>query len=140
MSTTRSYAASIPAETCSLKALRAFFGSVLEEFGCSDPEPVILALDEACSNVIRYRCGTIDDGIVKVVAELAPGSLRFRIGRFCKPQDLDKIKPRDLADVRPGGLGTSFIAQIMDRVDYEPDPDDPDCLALVLEKKIESPS
>ena len=136
--TTRSYAARIPAETCSLKALRAFFGSVLEEAGCADPEPVILALDEACSNVIRYRCQTIDDGALEVTAELEPGSLRFRIGRFCKPQDIQKIKPRDLADVRPGGLGTSFIAQIMDRVEYEQDPDDPDCLALVLEKTLEN--
>ena len=79
MSTMRSYAASIPAETCSLKALRAFFASVLEEIGCSDPEPVILALDEACSNVIRYRCQTIDDGVIQVTAELDPGLLRFGV-------------------------------------------------------------
>ena len=135
---TRSFAASIPAETCSLKALRAFFGSVLEQAGCDDSEPMILALDEACSNVIRYRCDTIDDGQVQVSAELEPDVIRFRIGRFCKPQDIQKIKPRDMADVRPGGLGTSFIAQIMDRVAYERDPDDPNCLSLVLEKSIET--
>lgn len=138
MSTTRRYAARIPAETCSLKALRAFFGSVLEQAGCSESEPMILALDEACSNVIRYRCETIDDGTIQVTAELNPRWLRFRIGRFCKPQDIQKIKPRDLSDVRPGGLGTSFIEQIMDRVEYEQDPDDPTCLSLVLEKTLES--
>jgi anti-sigma regulatory factor (Ser/Thr protein kinase) len=140
MSTTRSYTASIPAETCSLKALRAFFGSVLEQAGCADPEPVILALDEACSNVIRYRCKTIDDGTIQVTAEVNPRWLRFRIGRFCKPEDIQKIKPRDLTDVRPGGLGTSFIEQIMDRVEYEPDPVHPDCLALILERSLKNQS
>lgn len=135
---TRRYAATIPAETCSLRALRAFFGSVLEQAGCRDKERVVLALDEACSNVIRYRCHTIDDGQIRVSADLEPELVRFRIGRFCKPEDIGKIKPRDLADVRPGGLGTSFIAQIMDRVAYERDPDQPGCLALVLEKSLRS--
>ena len=28
------------------------------------------------------------------------------------------MKPRDLDDVRPGGLGTHFMAEVMDRVEF----------------------
>ena len=30
--------------------------------------------------------------------------------------DIEKVKPRDLSDVRPGGLGTHFIREVMDEV------------------------
>ena len=33
---------------------------------------------------------------------------------FAAAVDLDKIKSRDLKDIRPGGLGVHFIAEIMD--------------------------
>jgi anti-sigma regulatory factor (Ser/Thr protein kinase) len=60
--------------------------------------------------------------------------VRLRIGSFCRARDCAAIKPRELQDVRPGGLGTSFIERLMDRVAFEPEPDRPDCVALVLEK------
>ena len=68
--------------------------------------------------------------------EIRSPRARFRIGDFCTPEDLPNIKPRDLSDVRPGGLGTHFIGEIMDRVGYEPEPGRPGRLALVLEKAI----
>ena len=132
----RSFDVAVPAETGSLKTLRAFFASVLEGCGCAEAEPIVLALDEACANLIKHRCATIEDGRIRVSAELDEGAVRFRVGRFCASGDIGKIKPRDLADIRPGGLGTSFIAQIMDRVDYEEEPGQPGCMALVLEKRV----
>ena len=32
--------------------------------------------------------------------------------------DASKVKPRDLDDVRPGGLGTHFIRQVMDECGF----------------------
>lgn len=136
---TRAFAITVPAETSSLRSLRAFLASVLEGSGCPDTEPLVLAVDEACANLIRHRCATIEDGQIRVGFEIGDGAIRFRIGRFCVARDLGKIKPRDLRDVKPGGLGTSFIAQIMDRVDYEEEPGQPGCLALVMEKGIGKP-
>lgn len=133
----RHYDVTLPSDKSSLKSLRAFLGSVLAGI-CEEPEPLILAVDEACSNVIKYRSQSIDDGMIHVSVEVADDALRFRVGRFCKSQDLHKIKPRDLRDVRPGGLGTSFIGQIMDRVDYVEEEGTPGCLALLLEKKVSS--
>jgi sigma-B regulation protein RsbU (phosphoserine phosphatase) len=37
---------------------------------------------------------------------------------FAETVDPATIKPRSLDDVRPGGLGTHFINQIMDEVQY----------------------
>jgi anti-sigma regulatory factor (Ser/Thr protein kinase) len=34
------------------------------------------------------------------------------------PLDVERIVPRDLDEVRPGGLGTHFIRSIMDEVTY----------------------
>ena len=130
------YTVSIPTETRALKALRAFLDGVFDASACPDAERLVLAIDEACSNVIKYRCDTIDDGQVTVTIERGERVLRVRIGQFCRADDVDKIKPRDLADVRPGGLGTSFIQQIMDRVLYQEEPSAPGCVALVLEKDL----
>ena len=127
---------SVPAETCSLKWVRAFFGSVVTDLGLTDGDRLVLALDEACANLLRHRCASIDDGRLDVRFGLDGELLRVRVGRFCVAGDVDKIRPRDLEDVRPGGLGTSFIEQIMDRVVFEPEPDGAGSMALLMEKRI----
>jgi len=138
--TSRSFSVSIPAEKRSLKCLRAFLRAVLDDVGCDKAEDLVLAVDEACSNVIKYRCRTIDDGQICVTAEFEPAALRVRVGRFCMTQDVGRIKPRELDDVRPGGLGTSFISRIMDRVEFEEEPGQPGCVALVLERALRTAS
>ncbi len=62
--------------------------------------------------------------------------VRFRVRNFCCKEDVPNIQPRDLKCVRPGGLGTHFIHEIMDRVEFEPDPESPGRLSLVLEKSL----
>jgi sigma-B regulation protein RsbU (phosphoserine phosphatase) len=46
-----------------------------------------------------------------------------RVTDFAPPVDPETIKPRDLDDVRPGGLGTHFLREIMDTADFLPAPD-----------------
>ncbi len=129
----RTYAASAPVTPASLRCLRAFFENVLRAEGRAEPERIVLALDEACSNVVKHRCPSIDDGQLRVSLRIDGQRTVCRIGGFCAAKDVDQIKPRPLAEVRPGGLGTSFIAQIMQRVGYEPDPESEGGLALVME-------
>jgi len=38
--------------------------------------------------------------------------------------DVSKVKPRDLEDIRPGGLGTHFIREVMDEVEFLRPPND----------------
>jgi len=99
---------------------------------------LILALDEACSNVVKHRNKDLMGGLIHVRAEVTPEFLRFRIGDFCAKEDIPNIKPRDLTDIRPGGLGTHFISEIMDRIEFEPEPGSPGMMALVLERAVPS--
>ena len=131
------FAVTVPADPSALKIIRAFMESVLREVSIAEPDDIVLALDEACSNVIKHRCKALDDGQIRVKAEIVGHTLQLRIGNFCQEEEIPSIKPRDLDDDRPGGLGTSFLAQIMDRVIYEPDPSGKaGSVALVLEKTL----
>jgi len=132
----RRFEASIPPDACYLHALRGFFGAILDELYPEQAEQMTLALGEACTNIIQHRGESMGSDPIDVVAELAPELARFRIGPYCRSEDVSSIKPRDLDDVRPGGLGSHFIEQIMDRIDYEPECNRPSCRTLVLEKRF----
>ena len=129
------FSVSVPAEACSLKTIRAFFRSVLEDAFGDQAEKLILALDESCSNVLKYRCAEASEAL-HVTAEILPDSVSFRIEDYCDKADIPRIKPRDLDAVRPGGLGTHFVGHIMDRVTFESDDEESGRMTLVLEKVI----
>ena len=131
----RPYAVTVPADARYLKVIRAFFQSVLKDLG-DDANMLILALDESCSNIVKHRRDAFQDNAIRVRAEIGPELLRFRIGDFCGAEDVPNVRPRDLDDIKPGGLGTHFIGQIMDRVGFEPEPDRPGRVALVMEKRL----
>jgi sigma-B regulation protein RsbU (phosphoserine phosphatase) len=132
----RAFALTVPADPRYLKVIRAFFGPVLEDLFGEKSGLLILALDESCSNIVKHRCGSLADDLIQVRVIVQPDRLRIRLGDFCAAADVPKIRPRDLEDVKPGGLGTHFIDQIMDRVVFEPEPERPGRVALVMEKAI----
>jgi anti-sigma regulatory factor (Ser/Thr protein kinase) len=80
---------------------------------------IILALDEAVTNVIRHAYH--NDHEKEIVLSLAnePDALRISVRDFGAKPDLSKIHSRDLKDIRPGGLGCHFIREIMDEVVYD---------------------
>ena len=119
-----------------LKAIRGFFEPVLAELFGEGAEMLLLALDEACANVIKHQVKTSPGRTIDVRAVVSQDHFRFRIADFCGEDDVPNIKSRDLADIRPGGLGTHFIAEIMDAVSFEPEARAPNRMALVLEKAI----
>jgi len=57
--------------------------------------------------------------------------LEIRIRDFGSGTDPVHFKPRELADVRPGGLGIHFIRSAMDRVEYETPPDGGTLLTMI---------
>ena len=126
----------VPADPSHLKAIRAFFHEVLlADFG-DDAEMLVLALDESCSNVLKHQRDRHESNALTVRATCGPDGARFEVCDFCCEGDVERIRPRDLGEVRPGGLGTHFVDRIMDRVSFEPDPARPGRLLLVLEKKL----
>ncbi|MBI5075427.1 MAG: ATP-binding protein [Nitrospirae bacterium] len=79
-----------------------------------------LAVDEACSNVIKYAYrGDTSRGIVVKYA-FSRKKISIIIEDSGEKADTEKIRGRDLDDVRPGGLGMHFIRRVFDLVEFDP--------------------
>jgi len=79
-----------------------------------------LAVDEACSNVIKYAYhGDMSKGIV-VKYGFSHKQISITIEDSGEKADPEKIRGRDLDDVRPGGLGMHFIRRVFDQVEFDP--------------------
>ena len=81
-------------------------------------EEVILAVDEACQNVVRHAYGGRDDGEIAVELRRDGDDFVVEVQDFAAPVDVDTVKGRDLNDIRPGGLGVHLIREIMDDVQF----------------------
>ena len=88
--------------------------------GCQEPctRDVVLAVDEACQNVIRHAYRGDPDGEIEVEMSRDGERLVIYLRDFAPRVDPEAIRPRKLDDVRPGGLGTHFIQELMDEETY----------------------
>ncbi|WNK01038.1 SpoIIE family protein phosphatase [Thalassospiraceae bacterium LMO-JJ14] len=93
-------------------------------FSEADTRDIVLAVDEACQNVIRHAYGHEGEGDIAIEIRHRPDAMVLFLRDFADPVDISKIKPRDLDDLRPGGLGTHLISEVMDEVDFLPPPID----------------
>jgi len=107
-----------------LKAVRKEVTKTAQNVGCGteDVQDFVLAIDEACQNIIRYAYGEDQEGEITLKIYHKDRELVVMLRDFAEPTDVEMVKPRDLDDIRPGGLGTHFIAEIMDRVEFMPPP------------------
>jgi len=102
-------------------------------FGKRDARRIVLAVDEACSNIIRHAYEEDPSGTITVTATDAAGQFTVRLRDYGRKADPSSIAPRNLEDVRPGGLGTHFMGQVFDAVTY--DTSEGEGTLLILEKK-----
>ncbi len=78
-----------------------------------------LAVDEACSNVIKYAYHGDRSKRIGVKYECSKKQFSVVIEDSGEKADPENIKGRDLEDVRPGGLGLHFIKRVFDRVEFD---------------------
>jgi serine/threonine-protein kinase RsbW len=104
-------------------------------FNRKDARRIILAVDEACSNIIKHAYA--GDTTKTITMTVTDDSDRFtvRLRDYGKKADPMKIVPRDLADIRPGGLGTVFIGAAFDSVTYDTDQEEGTLLTLAKKKQ-----
>lgn len=107
-----------------LAGARALVAAVAQRYGFSEAEcgHISLAVDEALCNVINHGYNRDPDGRIWVSIwplEEDSGTIRIVIEDLAPQVDPEMIRPRDLDDVRPGGLGVHIIREIMDEVIYE---------------------
>ena len=79
-------------------------------------EDVVLAIDEACQNIIRHAYGKETEEEIALQIQRQGDGLTITLRDFAPPVDSDCMKPRDLEDIRPGGLGCHFMQQVMDEI------------------------
>ena len=84
---------------------------------------VVLALDEALTNVIRHAYDGQGDQPIDITVVPMDNELNVIVRDYGKVTDRSKIQSRDLDDVRPGGLGVHIIHECMDSVEYLPAPE-----------------
>jgi len=112
---------SFPARAAELRGIRDAVRDAVEGCGCSaeSTADIVLAIDEACQNVIRHAyCGE-SDGLIELEIERRGNGLVFSLIDHAPAIDPSRVQPRDLDDIRPGGLGTHFIRRVMDQVEFQ---------------------
>lgn len=107
-----------------LGAVRAAVEATAEQLGFDDTERgrIVLAVDEAVSNVIRHGYHGREDGLIQLrlwpVRDGRRDGMEILIEDECEGIDLAGIRSRALEDVRPGGLGVHILQQVMDEAQY----------------------
>ena len=79
---------------------------------------LILAVDEACSNIIQHSYQKDPSGRIDFSITLGRDELSISIMDHGQSWDPGRFPRRDPADIKPGGLGLYIIDQVMDHVDY----------------------
>ena len=125
--------------SASLKDVRAFSRNVFEKFKIDEDlrEELVLAIAEAAQNIVKHAYKDFPNTQDRMVVRISCKDEVLEISFFDKgkPVEESKVKHRAIDDIKPGGLGTFFIQEIMDSIKFEPGKE-PWINNLVLTKKL----
>ena len=123
----------------SLKDVRTFCREVFEKLHIEQnlKEELVLAIAEAAQNIVKHAYKDNPNTEDKMVVQISCNENKLQIGFYDMgtPVDPTKVKHREIDNVKPGGLGTFFIQEIMDAVEFK-DGKKPWINHLVLTKKL----
>ena len=109
--------ASHPGNLCLVRDfVRQFLKTV--DFPELEKDLIVLGLDEACTNVIRYAYHHEPNHLICLVCERVKNGVVFRLRDFGAQADPSKLTGRPLDLVQPGGLGIHLIRKAFNEVDY----------------------
>ena len=124
--------------TASLKEVRVFSREVFEKLKLEQDlkDELVLAIAEAAQNIVKHAYqGEDTDDKMEIKISLNNGELEIGFFDKGRPVDEKNVRHRKIDDVKPGGLGTFFIQQIMDAVVFK-EGEKPWINHLILTKKI----
>ena len=109
-------------DSANLKHVRTFCREVFEKLEINQElkDELVLAIAEAAQNIVKHAYNnekTEDKMEIKISVE--DGHLEIGFSDKGRPVEEEKIRHRKIDDVKPGGLGTFFIQQIMDAVVFK---------------------
>ncbi len=108
------------AQAARLQAIRRQVKDVALQAGATEDwaDELVLAVDEACQNIIRHGYKGQRNGRIELNIRRSPRALTVELLDFAPPVKQDECKGRKLNELRPGGLGTHFMRTLTDRVQY----------------------
>ena len=121
------FALEIESKLENLSAINDFVTEAMKQLGIAEATTsrVQLAVDEACTNVIKHAYSE-QNGVITIILELVDDDLIITIRDYGKPFDPDSVSHPDLeADLdkrKVGGLGIYFMKKLMDDISYTFDP------------------
>ena len=123
----------------SLKDVRTFCREVFEKLQIEQnlKDELVLAIAEAAQNIVKHAFKNAAKPNELMVVEISCENKKLQIAFYDRgtPVDPKKVKHREIDNVKPGGLGTFFIQEIMDAVEFK-DGKKPWINHLVLTKQL----
>ena len=105
-----------------LKNIRLFVTNFLNDYELEMKliNNIKLAVDESVSNIIKHGYkGEDENNKIEIKLELIKKKLSIHLFDNGTPVNQKNIQPRNLKDIKPGGLGSYFINEIMDEVKWK---------------------
>ena len=123
----------------SLKDVRVFCREVFEKLHIQEDlkDELVLAIAEAAQNIVKHAFKNAASPNELMVVQISCENNKLQIAFYDRgtPVDPKKVKHREIDNVKPGGLGTFFIQEIMDAVEFN-DRKKPWINHLVLTKQL----
>jgi len=114
-----------PVSASSLKEVRVFSRDVFEKINLpqEQKEELVLAIAEAAQNIVKHGYKGVEETSDRMEIKISLNDGELEIGFLDKGKAVvpENIKHRKLDDIKPGGLGTFFIKEIMDAAVFKKD-------------------
>ena len=112
-----------PVDSASLKNVRNFARELFNKVSEFEnyKEELVLALAEAAQNIVKHAYKDEPDSKDIMVVEISCKDNKLKIAFYDMgtPVDPEKVKHREIDNIKPGGLGTFFIQEIMDAMEFK---------------------
>jgi len=109
----------------SLKEVRTFSRDVFEKINLpqDQKDELVLAIAEAAQNIVKHGYKGVESTADRMEIKISLKDGNLEIGFFDKGKPVvpGNVQHRKLDDIKPGGLGTFFIKQIMDGAVFKKD-------------------
>ena len=114
-----------PVHTKSLREVRDFAREIFDQSPIfnNQKDELVLAIAEAAQNIVKHAYKDHPETDDKMQLQISCKDGNLEIGFFDKGKAVipENIQHRKLDDIKPGGLGTFFIKQIMDNAVFKKD-------------------
>jgi len=127
----------IQSRTENLRRVREFISDAARRAGFEDEsvQKIALAVDEACTNIIKHSYQFAPDKDIEISVITKDGSFEIIISDHGRSFDPNTIQMPDMKEYmrkyRRGGLGMYLMRSLMDIVEYETRPGSTNSVRLV---------